>query len=1048
MPTRFSPHKEHLSHTTGDSFQLTFFFLLLDKDRPGAYCLGERALADAEPAEYPQNRGAKGVSGKEASNSKNPSFPRSTSKGAATGTRHRRVSRSPSCAPVGRPWSMTAMIDICSSRLDRVFVCVVAVFGFALCPATLGVWAAPLPAIIDLNGIAGNGTPASILRVYGDDASDRLGSDLSNGIAYGDVNGDGFDDIVIGAYRGDPPGGYNAGEVYIIYGNAVRMAAPVDLDTDGAISAAGETRILGDNESDWAGSAVACGDVNGDGYDDVVIGAEAADPGGRDHAGEVYIIYGGTGLPGTTVDLNSTPGSNGETRILGDNPFDEAGYAVSCGDVNGDGYDDVLIGAHYADPAGGGEAGEVYIVYGGAAIGADVIDLSDAPGTHGETRILGDDAGDYLGHAVSSGDVNGDGYDDIIIGAVGADPDGRAAAGEVYIVYGGLGLPGTTVDLNSTPGSNGETRILGGDADDQCGWSVAAGDVNGDGCDDVIIGARNAAPAGRTQAGEAYIVYGSATLPATTVNLNAPPGSNNETRILGDGAGDQCGWSVAAGDVNGDGLADVVLGAFLGDPPGGVDGGELFLIYGNAALPATVVDLSAGEEDVRVLGDDAGDWFGFGAEAGGDMDRDGKAEFAASAYYGDNPSIGGDNNTGYAVNVYGDGNPVVAVAVEGFPAGDTPARGFGGHLAPVMRLWLGFEGGDAATATVTLTPTDAGITNLGDGSLDDVADVVWEITTTRTGWATAEIRVQYLDIEVAGLVEGDLVLAQAPALNGPWTQVGVQALDMARNMITARTPESGFFAITEADLVPPEVTLEQGATQDDPVNVLPIVFDVVFTEPVVGFDDNDMDDMDVLFSGTAGVTAYTVVDLGGGDAYRVEVTAVAGDGTIIATVPGALCEDLAGNPSRAATSVDNTVLLDRTPPVAGTVVSDAGPYTNDNTQLSFSWSGFSDGESGLIEYEVALGTTGNPEAREAFRSAGLAEAYTFDTGPYIDGPSVCTVRAWNAAGDSADAQAGVLVDTTRPTQGTVTSDAGAYTSDNTHLAFSWSGFNDPQSGIA
>ena len=116
-----------------------------------------------------------------------------------------------------------------------------------------------------------------------------------------------------------------------------------------------------------------------------------------------------------------------------------AGPVSSAGDVNGDGYDDLIIGAFRADPNGNDNAGETYVIYGGASAPGTggVLDLSDLDGSNGFT-LIGIDAGDLSGTSVSSaGDVNGDGYDDLIIGAEGADPNGDSGAGETYIVYGG-----------------------------------------------------------------------------------------------------------------------------------------------------------------------------------------------------------------------------------------------------------------------------------------------------------------------------------------------------------------------------------------------------------------------------------------------------------------------------------------------------------------------------------------------------------------------------------------------------------------------------------
>ena len=460
------------------------------------------------------------------------------------------------------------------------------VYGGASAPGTDGE--------LDLGAL--DGTNGFILT--GIDAGDRSGSFVSSA---GDVNGDGYDDLIIGAFSADPNGDSYAGETYVVYGGANAPGTDGVLDL-GALDGTNGFILTGIDPSDSSGRSVSsAGDVNGDGYDDLIIGASRANPNGDSEAGETYIVYGGANAPGTNgvLDLGALNGTNGFI-LAGIDRFDQSGGSVSsAGDVNGDGYDDLVIGANRADPNGNRNAGEIYVIYGGASAPGTrgVLDLSDLDGTNGFI-LNGIDADDQSGWSVSSaGDVNGDGYDDLIIGARFADPNGDSSAGETYIVYGGASAPGTggRFNLSMLDGSNGFT-LNGIDADDQSGHSVSsAGDVNGDGYDDLIIAAREGDPNGDSQAGETYLVYGGASAPGTdgVLDLSALDGSNGFI-LNGIDAGDESGFSVSsAGDVNGDGYDDLIIGARGADPNGDSATGETYLVYGGATGTVSLTPVTA-----------------------------------------------------------------------------------------------------------------------------------------------------------------------------------------------------------------------------------------------------------------------------------------------------------------------------------------------------------------------------------------------------------------------------------------------------------------------
>lgn len=425
------------------------------------------------------------------------------------------------------------------------------------------------------------------ITIYGASAGDGLGSAL----AAGDVNRDQVRDIIIGAPLADAPNKSNVGKAYVIFGG--QNLAP-STTRDMASSTSGpDVTITGwggpnGRHEDFAGSSVASGDVNADGVDDMIVGAPGLDGnnGNRVEGGAIYVFFGQAGLArGTMRDASQpTPAAGGVNMLIFGRAVNipirqqDAGGAlgavVATGDVNGDGATDIITAAALLDlrtinlgP------GEVYGIFGSSTLSRDtatVVDVSPGGRYAGSIpanfTITGAESGDTAGQALAVGNVNGDRFDDIIIGTPMADgpSNGRPDAGEVYIIFGATTLANR--NLSMTPA---DVTIVGVDQADQLGFSLAVGDLDpADPAKDLVMAAPTADGPGnnRDGAGEVYVLRGpiQSTGSPTVRDLsqNAP-----DVTIIGAQVADQVGLSVAVGDFNGN-RGDVIATSPFADGSG------------------------------------------------------------------------------------------------------------------------------------------------------------------------------------------------------------------------------------------------------------------------------------------------------------------------------------------------------------------------------------------------------------------------------------------------------------------------------------------------
>ncbi len=437
-----------------------------------------------------------------------------------------------------------------------------------------------------------------------------------------DINGDGIDDFLIGAYGANN----EAGQSYVVFGSKDSWPAEfnlVNLNGDNGFV------INGISAKDGSGSALSgAGDVNGDGIYDILISAHAR----NNLVGQSYVLFGSKRKWPQAINLADLNGNNGFTinGIIGS--FNNGESVSGAGDVNGDGLDDILIGAQYNI----NHHGRGYVIFGNQSAWSSIFDLENLNGNNGFV-ISGNSPDSRLGSFVSgAGDVNGDGIADILISDSHFEEPGQ---GLTYVVFGSKTTWPANISLSDLNGANGFVMVGIHQFDESGSALSGAGDINGDGIVDILI----SAPGSDNYTGQSYLVFGHKGSWPASINLINLNGTNG-VAFTGIHTNDFSGSSVSGvGDVNGDRIADILIGAMSANN----HAGQSYIVFGSKEpwhAEMMLVDLN-GNNGFAINGM-AVDQSGVSVSGVGDINGDGLPDFIIGA-------VGVNTQPGRAYLIFG-----------------------------------------------------------------------------------------------------------------------------------------------------------------------------------------------------------------------------------------------------------------------------------------------------------------------------------------------------------------------------------------------------------